>query len=97
MQINGTDLADFKYACPHFTQVPTYYHVPNASTNASSYFVLPFCLDTSKFQPTGSLNFSRLDSFRIVSQNDNITRNVYGVNYNILRIQNGMGGLMYSN
>jgi len=97
MQINGTDLADFKYACPHFTQVPTYYHVPFAGNNANSYFVLPFCLDTSKFQPTGSLNFSRLDSFRIVSQNDNITQNVYGVNYNILRIQNGMGGLMYSN
>jgi hypothetical protein len=97
MQINGTDLSDYKYECPHFTQVPTYYHVPFAVNNASSYFVLPFCLDTSKFQPTGSLNFSRLDSFRIVSQNDNITQNVYGVNYNILRIQNGMGGLMYSN
>lgn len=97
MQINGTDLSDYKYACPHFTQVPAYYHVSHAGSNASSYFVLPFCLDTAKFQPTGTLNFSRLDSFRIVSQSQNITKNVYGVNYNILRIQNGMGGLMYSN
>jgi hypothetical protein len=97
IQVNGTDLADYKYACPHFTQVPTYYNVPFANSNASSYFIVPFCIDTSRLQPTGTLNFSRLDSFRIVSLNQNITSTVYGVNYNILRIQNGMGGLMYSN
>ena len=97
IQVNGTDLADYKYACPHFTQVPSFYHSPFALVNASSFFMLPFCLDTSKFQPTGTLNFSRLDSFRIVSQTQLIDRTVYGVNYNILRIQNGMGGLMYSN
>jgi hypothetical protein len=97
IQINGTDLADYKYATPHFTQTPTYYHVPYGASNLSSYFIVPFCLDVSKFQPTGTLNFSRLDSFRIVSQSQNINSVVYGVNYNILRIQNGMGGLMYSN
>jgi hypothetical protein len=97
LQINGTDLADYKYASPHFTQAPTYYHVPFGRVNDNSYFLVPFCLDTSKFQPTGTLNFSRLDSFRVVSQSDIITNTVYGVNYNILRVQNGMGGLMYSN
>jgi hypothetical protein len=97
IQVNGSDLADFKYACPHFTQVPSFYHTPFTQYNASSFFMLPFCLDTSKFQPTGTLNFSRLDSFRIVSQGKDIDKTVYGVNYNILRIQNGMGGLMYSN
>jgi hypothetical protein len=95
--VNGTDLADYKYATPHFTQAPSYYYVPFSGSNLSSYFIVPFCLDTSKLQPTGTLNFSRLDSFRIVSQSLNITNTVYGVNYNILKIQNGMGGLMYSN
>jgi hypothetical protein len=99
IQINGSDLADYKYACPHFTQIPSYYYVPYGSINAGAYFMLSFCLEASKFQPTGTLNFSRLDSFRIVSQTQNISAStiIYGVNYNILRIQNGMGGLMYSN
>jgi len=97
VQINGTDIGDYKFACPHFTSVPTYFHSPFAGNNANAFFLMPFCLDTSRFQPTGTLNFSRLDSVRIVSQGANIYNTVYGVNYNILKIQNGMGGLMYSN
>ena len=97
IQINGVDIGDYKYACPHFTQIPSYYHVPFSQSNSKSYFLVPFCLETSKFQPTGSLNFSRIDSFQIVSKSQNIDTPIYGVNYNILRVQNGMGGLMYSN
>ncbi len=97
LQINGSDIGDYRYAAPHFTQVPSYYHVPYGSDNSFSYFIVPFCLETSKFQPNGSLNFSRIDSFRIVSKSMPIKSIVYGVNYNILRVQNGMGGLMYSN
>ena len=97
VQINGTDISDYKYACPHFTSAPAFYNVPFSGSNTDSYFLMPFCIDTSKFQPTGSLNFSRLDSVRIVSQSQNIGTTIYGVNYNILKIQNGMGGLMYSN
>jgi hypothetical protein len=97
VQINGTDIADFKFACPHFTAVPSFYTAPFSTGNDNAFFYFPFCLDSSRFQPTGSLNFSRLDSVRIVSQTGIITNTVYGVNYNILKIQNGMGGLMYSN
>jgi hypothetical protein len=97
LQLNGTDVADYKFASPHFTRIISYYHVPFASDNADKLFMFPFCLDTSKIQPTGSLNFSRLDSARIISQSDNITDDVYAVNYNILRIQAGMGGLVYAN
>ena len=97
LQINGSDIGDYKYASPHFTEVLSYYHAPYSSDNTSTFFLVPFCLETPKFQPNGSLNFSRIDSFRIVSKTLPITSKVYGVNYNILRIQNGMGGLMYSN
>tara|TARA_Y100000389_G_scaffold81047_1_gene77653 strand:+ start:2724 stop:3761 length:1038 start_codon:yes stop_codon:yes gene_type:complete len=97
LQINGTDVADYKYAVPNFTDVISYNHTPNTSANGEALFIYPFCLDTAKLQPTGTLNFSRLDSARLVSQTDNITDDIYGVNYNILRIQNGMGGLMYAN
>jgi hypothetical protein len=97
LQINGTDVSDYKFAVPNFTDVVSYYHTTNTSANGTGLFIYPFCLDTAKLQPTGTLNFSRLDSARIISQNDNITDDIYGVNYNILRIQNGMGGLMYAN
>ena len=97
LQINGVDVADYKFASPHFTTVPAYYHTSFSGNNDDKIFIFPFCLDTAKLQPTGSLNFSRLDSARLLSDTLTLTKDVYAVNYNILRIQNGMGGLMYAN
>lgn len=97
LQINGTDVADYKFSAPNFTSCASYYSAPFSFGNDTDFFLYPFCLDTSKLQPTGSLNFSRLDSARLVSQTDNVTDTVYAVNYNVLRIENGMGGLMYAN
>lgn len=97
LQINGTDVADYKYASPHFTSVMSYYHVPFLDDNVNDLFLFPFCVDTSKLQPTGSVNFSRLDSARITSQSQDLTSNIYAVNYNVLVIQDGMAGLMYAN
>ena len=104
LQINGTDVADFKYVDPNYTAVTSYYHTTSSKdaedglTGANDkFFLYPFCLDTSKVQPTGSLNFSRLDSARLVNDTANSSDDIYAVNYNILRIENGMGGLMYSN
>jgi hypothetical protein len=102
LQINGTDVTDFKFVDPHFTAVPAYYHTSASKDEGNSgendkLFLYPFCLDTSKLQPTGSLNFSRIDSARLVCDTANHEDDIYGVNYNILRIENGMGGLMYSN
>jgi len=48
-------------------------------------------------QPTGSLNFSRLDSARIVNSGSSSLDAIYAVNYNIIRIENGMAGLVYAN
>jgi hypothetical protein len=102
LQINGTDVADFKYVDPNYTAVTSYYHTTSSKDASASgendrFFLYPFCLDTSKVQPTGSLNFSRLDSARLVNDTANSDDDIYAVNYNILRIENGMGGLMYSN
>ena len=99
LQINGTDVADFKFADPNFSHVPLYYHTTNASKPAvaKTLFFYPFCLDAAKLQPTGTLNFSRLDSARIICDNQNVAKAVYAVNYNVLRIENGMAGLLYSN
>jgi hypothetical protein len=99
LQINGTDVSDFKVAKPHFTQAPVYFHCPNSNVDddADNKFLQPFCIDTAKIQPTGTLNFSRLDSARFIQDTNTFTGNMYAVGYNILRIENGMGGLMYSN
>jgi len=100
LQLNGTDIGDEKNYAPHSTEVPYYYHCPNyAPSFFNSGYLHPFCLDTNKLQPTGSLNFSRLDSARLVASNDTFTftNYIYAVNYNILKIENGMGGLMYAN
>ena len=98
LQINGTDVADFKFANPNFTSVPLYYHTSHANgTPSTKLFTYPFCLETGKLQPTGTLNFSRLDSARIVNDTRSVDKDIYAVNYNILRIENGMGGLLYSN
>jgi len=58
--------------------------------------VMPFCDDMARLQPTGSLNFSRLDQARLEIRGGTFTTPVYAVNYNILRITAGMGGLLYS-
>jgi len=96
VQINGTDIGDYKYATPNYTDVMMYYFSPYSKTE-QKVFLFPFCLETGRLQPTGSLNFSRLDSVRIVSQNFLMTDHIYGVNYNILRIEKGQAGLMYTN
>ena len=95
IQINGVDISDFKFARPHFVDVPAYYHT-NYVTSPDT-FLYSFALNTANLQPSGTLNFSRLDTIRIISETNTIDDPIYAVNYNILRIENGMGGLMYVN
>jgi len=97
IQINGEDIGDFKYAVPHFTSVMSYYHCPFDNGNYQTHFLYPFCIDTSRLQPTGTLNFSRLDSARLITEGKPIDGTVYAVNYNILKIERGMSGLLYAN
>ena len=96
-QINGRDVGPYMHASPHYTTISSYYHTGNAvTTAASNVFIKPFCLDTCQPQPTGTLNFSRLDKFLVQSETDNLTENIYAVNYNLLRIKNGMAGVVYA-
>ena len=97
LQINGEDISDFKYCVPHFTSVMSYYHCPFDNGNYQTHFLYPFCIDTSRLQPTGTLNFSRLDSAKLITQGKPITSTVYAVNYNILKINKGQCGIMFAN
>lgn len=95
-EINGLDITQYKQSAPYFTTVTSYYHTQFSRGNKTYMFLYPFCLDTSKLQPTGTLNFSRVSTFRIHSE-EILTKPIYAVNYNILRIQNGLGGVLYAN
>ena len=60
-----------------------------------------FAIKPEDNQPSGSCNFSRINSTElIINFKDNIKdskTNIYSTNYNILNIINGMGGVAYSN
>jgi hypothetical protein len=113
-QVNGVDVGDSR-ALIHFVDVPQYYNTPYGyahNNSVANVAIISYCLDTSKLQPTGTLNFSRLDTFRIVVPptlpngvlglyNTNLTSAyptpfLYAVSYNVLRIQNGLGSILYA-
>jgi hypothetical protein len=82
------------------TFAPTNYNSGRLSDNNIA--VYSFALKPEEHQPSGTCNFSRIDSaiLRItngVNDTDNSSLKVYAINYNILRIMSGMGGLAYSN
>ena len=59
--------------------------------------VYSFALKPEEHQPSGTCNFSRIDNARLELATDAQELNIYAVNYNVLRIMSGMGGLAYSN
>jgi len=58
--------------------------------------VYSFALKPEEHQPSGTCNFSRIDNAQFCSSGTD-TFTIYAVNYNVLRIMSGMGGLAYSN
>ena len=60
--------------------------------------VYSFALKPEEHQPSGTCNFSRIDTAKLVTGDGlEAADNIYAVNYNVLRIMSGMGGLAYSN
>jgi len=59
--------------------------------------VYSFALKPEEHQPSGTCNFSRIDSAHLTYSSSVTVDNIYAVNYNVLRVMSGMGGLAYSN
>ena len=70
-----------------------------ARADASVPHVYSFALKPEEHQPSGTCNFSRIDNAVLNLEHGSATGHlrVYAVNYNVLRIMSGMGGLAYSN
>jgi hypothetical protein len=83
----------------YFNQVQPFYH--HTGTPYPGIYVYSFALQPEEHQPTGTCNFSRIDnaqvSVQMKSNNAATLQKLFAVNYNILRIQSGMGGLAFSN
>jgi hypothetical protein len=58
-----------------------------------------FALKPEEHQPSGTCNFSRIDNAQLnfTASPHSSNMNIYAVNYNVLRVMSGMGGLAYSN
>lgn len=104
VQINGTDLFDSKMPAKYFNAVTPYHHSEYAGADNDDLYMFSFANQPNRHQPTGSCNFSRVDNSRITWEctggNDGATKGptyMYAVNYNILRVKNGMAGLAFSN
>jgi hypothetical protein len=98
LKLNGHDRfkeRDTKY----FTRTQVWeHHTGYGSTiNSDAIAVYSFALKPEEHQPSGTCNFSRIDNAQMTTGAAAGDYNVYAVNYNVLRIMSGMGGLAYSN
>ena len=87
----------------YFTKQQVYdYHTGYGGLGAAkdTIAVYSFALKPEEHQPSGTCNFSRIDTAQLIDTSGDQSQpniNVYAVNYNVLRIMSGMGGLAYSN
>ena len=58
--------------------------------------VYSFALEPEEHQPSGTCNFSKVESASLVFSDMTYISNIYAVNYNVLRIMSGMAGIAYS-
>jgi len=94
----------------YFNLIQPFQHHENVPSNAGIN-VYSFALKPEEHQPSGTLNMSRIDTavlnltmysvddtnYKTAMTDGRVNLYVYAVNYNVLRILSGMGGLAYSN
>jgi hypothetical protein len=111
LQLNGNDRFSVREAT-YFTYVQPYQHHTCIPSNPGIH-VYSFALKPEEHQPSGTLNMSRIDTATLMlnTKKEDLLKTaatgstttkfdgviIYAVNYNVLRILSGMGGLAYSN
>jgi hypothetical protein len=88
----------FQHTGKFLNQVQPYtYHTGSPCPGVYSY---SFAIKPEDPQPSGTCNFSRIDNTEFVislkSGAPNVKQMLFAVNYNILRIQSGLGGLAFA-
>jgi hypothetical protein len=106
IQINGQDRLDRRYG-DYFNKVQSFQHHTGVPVGTAA-FSYSFAIRPEEHQPSGTCNFSRIDTATLVltldgadyiEDSNDRTWNVriYAINYNVLRVMSGMGGLAFSN
>ena len=100
LQLNGQDRFSEREGTYFDLVQPWQHHTRAPDTGINLY---SFALRPEEHQPSGSCNFSRIDNatLQLVLSNATVEGTntakvrVYAVNYNVLRVMSGMGGLNY--
>ena len=102
LQLNGQDRFSEREGTYFDLVQPWQFHsrTPDSGVNLYS-----FALRPQEHQPSGTCNFSRIDNATLqlilsgatVDSSNTAKVRIYAVNYNVLRIMSGMGGLKFSN
>ena len=81
----------------YFNSVQPFVH--HSGSPMPGVYAYSFALKPEEHQPTGTCNFSRIDNAQVSVKTSETGRNLhmFATNYNVLRIQSGMGGLAFSN
>jgi len=99
LQLNGHER--FSVRKPAYFQLVQPYQHHERVPEDKHINVYSFALKPEEHQPSGTCNMSRIDNATLnlesINQGDSDTVKVFAVNYNVLRVMSGMGGLAYSN
>ena len=112
LYVNGTPIFD-NMKPMYFHTIQNYYNSEYGTSefdNARNilfytrYYAYHFCTNASQYNPSGSCNFSRLDNAKMVIRGAKVASSrsgdpmyVYAVNYNVLRIKDGLAGVLFGN
>lgn len=94
LQLNGHDRFSTRKAA-YFNLVQPYQN--HTRVPDTGIYVYSFAINPEQHQPSGTVNMSRIDnatlSFNLAPGIGSVKIRVYAINYNVLRIMAGMGGL----
>ena len=95
--INRMDINSIEY----YTSIQKYQY--NFYNYQHGIFLYSFALNPKELQPSGSMNFSKIDDAylqlnmnTIVNYQNPILFQAYAIQYNLLRTSNGIGGLVFN-
>jgi len=97
--LNGQDRMK-EQSGKYFNQMQPYNH--HSGCPYPGIYAYSFALRPEEHQPSGTCNFSRIDNAQVAvnlktGTQDSTTMHMFATNYNVLRVQSGMGGLAFSN
>ena len=106
--LNGLDSSSGKgVVTMEFEELPLL--ISGNTHDLANIYCYSFALKPEEHQPSGSCNFTRINDAKLRFDGNNVadkfgagsgtvsTLKIFALNYNVLRIMSGMGGLAYSN